>query len=420
MGSNTTPILASGAERLALEAKSVFDQADLEGRPLTGEERVFVRELLDRAKEQQEVAGELKGLGLGAGMEVSTGYSGGGGAGPGDMFVKSAEYQRIKDPGARGQTWSTGPIQVSTVALSTKGTLLETGVGGPGGGAVPPLYEPGVVSKLFEPVGVSDVFGQSQTTASQVRYVVEGTATSGAAGVAEAALKPESTIAMSEVTEAIRKIATVLPVSEELLEDAVSIQSYLNDRLGLFVRIEEERQLLRGVGSGSNELLGIFGRSGINTYTKLATDDNAVALARVIANTRGSSFLQPDTVILHPVNWLNTRLLRDGTGGTVGNFYSGGPFGAAYGGGPGISANLFGEAIWNTRVVLSSVVGLGTAIVGNFGQAAHVWRKGGVSIDATNSHSDFYVRNLSMLRAEERLGLGCYRPSAFTAVSGLA
>jgi HK97 family phage major capsid protein len=337
------------------------------------------------------------------------------------VFVNSAEYKKIRDPATRGQTWSTGPVQVSnsTVALHAKGTLLESGVGGPGGGPVPPQYEQGIVSKLFEPLGVSDVFGSSQTTASQVRYAIEGTATSAAAGVAEAAVKPESTIAMSETVEAIRKIATVLPVSDELLEDAVSIQSYLNSRLGLFVKIEEERQLLRGAGAGSNELLGVFGRSGINTYTKLATDDNAVALARVIANTRGSAFLQPDAVIMHPTNWLNTRLLRDGTGGTVGNFYGGGPFGAAYGGGGGINAGLFGEAVWNTRVVLSTVVGLGTALVGNFGQAAHIWRRGGVTVDASNSHSDFYVRNLNMLRAEARLGLGVFRPPAFTEVRGL-
>lgn len=340
--------------------------------------------------------------------------------GPGDAFVKSAEYLRIKDPGARGQQWSTGPVQVSNVSLSMKGTLLETGVGGPGGGVVPPEYQQGIVSKLFEPLGVADVFGSSQTNASQIRYAVEGTATNAAAGVAEAGTKPESTLVMSEVTEAIRKIATVLPVSDELLEDSVSIQSYLNQRLGLFVRLEEERQLLRGAGSGSNELLGIFGRSGINQYTRLATDDNAVALARVIANTRGSSFMQPDTVILHPTNWLATRLLRDGTGGTVGNFYGGGPFGAAYGGGAAINAALFGETLWNTRVVLSSVVGVGTALVGNFGQGAHIWRRGGVTLDATNSHSTFFVQNLSMLRAEERLGLGCFRPGAFTEVRGLA
>jgi HK97 family phage major capsid protein len=350
------------------------------------------------------------------------------GGGPGDRFIASKAYQQIADPSGRGQTWSTGPIEVSSVPLIqrmpsgshalVKGTLLETGAGGPGGGPVPPFYEPGIVSKLFEPLGVSEVFGSSQTSASQVRYVVEGTATSGAAGVAEAAAKPESTLVMSETSEAIRKIATVLPISDEFLEDAPSIQSYLNGRLSLFVSIEEERQLLRGLGAGSNELLGVFGRSGINTYTKLATDDNAVALARVIANTRGSSFLQPDAVILHPSQWLTTRLLRDGTGGTAGQFYGGGPFTGAYGnaGAPG----LFGESLWGVRVVLSTVVGSGTALVGNFGQGAHIWRRGGVSVEASNSHSDLFVKNITMLRAEERLGLGVYRPAAFTAVSGLA
>jgi hypothetical protein len=44
---------------------------------------------------------------------------------------------------------------------------------------------------VLEPLGVRDVFGQSTTTASQVRYVNEGTALSGAAGVAEAGTKPE-------------------------------------------------------------------------------------------------------------------------------------------------------------------------------------------------------------------------------------
>lgn len=41
-----------------------------------------------------------------------------------------------------------------------------------------------------------------------------------------------------------------------------------------------------------------------------------------------------------------------------------------------------------------------------------------MSVEATNSHRDYFVKNLSMLRAEERLGLGVYRPIAFTEVRG--
>ena len=85
---------------------------------------------------------------------------------------------------------------------------------------------------------------------------------------------------------------------------------------------------------------------------------------------------------------------------TAGNFYGAGPFGPSgnNAGGPG----LFGESLWSTRVVLSTLVGSGTALVGNFGQAAHIWRRSGVTIEATNSHSDLFVKNISMLRAEER------------------
>jgi HK97 family phage major capsid protein len=388
-------------------------------------ERLHTAELVVQAKSQQDIEKQITEIGLqlgGGGPSVvratdpNSSHTGGG---PGDRFIASKAYQKVADPASRSQTWSTGPVEVSSTHVLIKGTLLETGAGGPGGGAVPPQYEPGIVSKLFEPMGVRDVFGQSNTSVSQVRYVNEGAATSAAAGVAEAGVKPESTIAMSEVVEPIKKIATVLPISDEFLEDAPSIQSYLNGRLTLFVSIEEERQLLRG--AGTNELIGLFNRTAgqaINLYSKLAADDNATSLARVLANTAGSSFLQPDAIIMHPTNWLSTRLLRDGLGGTAGNFLGGGPFTGAYGNGG--ATGMFGQTLWNTRVVLSTVVGVGTALVGNFGQGAHIYRRGGVTVEATNSHSDLFVRDITMLRAEERLGLGVYRPAAFTAVSGLA
>src|SRR5215207_3856478 len=409
------------AARIADENEGIWAAAERENRGLTADERQYMEGLVDEAKSQHELEKKMREVGGGVFSTVMTdpnhSFAGGG---PGDVFVKSQGYQQIKDPGSRPQSFSSGLVEVSSGPLLVKGTLLENvGGAGPGGGLVPPFYAPGIVDKLLEPLGVADVFGQSTVNASQVRYVVEGTATNSAAGVAEGAAKPESTLGYTETTEAIRKIATVLPISDEMLDDAPSIQTYLNGRLSLFVRVEEERQLLRGAGSGSNELLGIMGAGrAINTYTKLAADDNAVALAKVIANTAGSAFVQPDTVILHPSNWLTTRLLRDGTGGTAGQFYGGGPFTGAYGN--GAAAGMFGQQLWNVRVVLSNYVGAGTALVGNFGQSAHVWRRGGLAVDASNSHSDLFVKNITMLRAEERLGLGVFRPTAFTEVRGLA
>jgi HK97 family phage major capsid protein len=403
--------MPKSARSLVSEYQAIYAAADEEGRDLTPSERDRVADLVDAATRQKAIDEKLKAFGGPASGENFTG-------GPGDVFVNSDGYKAVRASDMRPQQWSSGPVEVMGSPMQAKGTLTTTGGGaGPGGGLVPPYWEPGVVSKLLEPLGVGDLFGQSNVTTSQVRYVVEGTATNSAGGVAEAAAKPESTLGYTETIEPIKKIATVLPVSDEMLEDAPSIQAYLNQRLTLFVRVEEERQLLRG--TGTNELVGLMHASrAINTYTKLAADDNATGLAKVIANTASSAFVEPTAIIMHPTNWLNTRLLRDGTGGTAGQFFGGGPFSGAYGN-PG-QTGMFGASLWNLPVVLSNTVGPGTALVGAFNTAAHIWRRGGVSVEATNSHSDLFVKNITMIRSESRLGLGVYRPTAFTEVRGLA
>ena len=52
-------------------------------------------------------------------------------------------------------------------------------------------------------------------------------------------------------------------------------------------------------------------------------------------------------------------------------------------------------------------------------EAAMVFRKGGVNVQASNSHQDFFVKNLTAIRAEERIALAVMVPAAFGTVSGL-
>ena len=62
----------------------------------------------------------------------------------------------------------------------------------------------------------------------------------------------------------MKKIATFLPVQDEMLEDAPQLQSYINNRLTLFIRLTEDTALLRGAGTAP-DLQGIVGRTGVNT-----------------------------------------------------------------------------------------------------------------------------------------------------------
>jgi HK97 family phage major capsid protein len=94
-----------------------------------------------------------------------------------------------------------------------------------------------------------------QATTNTVRYAVERTATSGAAGVAEGGTKPESTLVFSTLDEPVKKIATSITISDELIEDAPAMQTFINGQLSLFVNIETERQLFRGISGGNESIL---------------------------------------------------------------------------------------------------------------------------------------------------------------------
>lgn len=331
----------------------------------------------------------------------------------GEAFVESKGYKEAIDQYRSNGRLPSG-FSTGAVALEAKGTLLE-GAGGGGGAlaATVPQVVPGVVDKLFQRLTVADLLLTGQASTNTVRYVVEGTATSGAAGVAEGGIKPESTLGLTTTDEPIKKIATVLPVSDEMLEDAPAIQSYINGRLMLFVRIEEERQLLRGT-SGGNEVQGLLTSRGVPIYAAgTAAGNKAEQLFKAMNGMRGSAFLEPEWIIMSPADWQDIRLLKDNSG----QLYGGGPFYGPYGGPQGpASANgqITGatDSIWQKPVYVTGALGAGTALIGTRA-AAQVWRRGGLSVEATNSHSDFFVRNLVAIRAEERLGLAVYRPAGF-------
>jgi len=45
---------------------------------------------------------------------------------------------------------------------------------------------------------------------------------------------------------------------------------------------------------------------------------------------------------------------------------------------------------------------------------------GGTRVEASNSHQDFFIKNLVAIRAERRLALAVLRPSCFGRVTGLS
>jgi len=323
----------------------------------------------------------------------------------GQQFVQSKNYKGLVERGIKGN-FTSGEIEV-------KATLTEGTSGTPGPGyqnvtALPTLL-PGIVDIRFKPLTVSDLFPGGTTSTPLIRYLVESAVTNAAAATAEGDLKPESALTFTKVDEVLHKIATFLPVSDEMLEDWAQVQSYIDARLILFVKLAEEVQLLNGDGTGAN-LVGLMNRAGLatpivkGTAPSVAGDNSMDAIYRQITAIRTTAFLEPDAIAIDPLGWQNILLAKN----TYGNYYANGPF-----------ASAENPMLWGKKVAVSFNSAANSAVVGAFAQAAQVFRKGGLTVEASNSHADYFQRNLTAIRAEERLALAVYRPGAFGAVTNL-
>jgi HK97 family phage major capsid protein len=324
----------------------------------------------------------------------------------GEQFVESAQFKNLLDHGLKGN-WSSGDIEIKT--LLTEGTA-----GSPGGGYQitqgTPTLLPGIQDIRFRPLTIADLFPSGTTNSPLIRYLVESAVTNAAAAVAEGGLKPESALSFSKVDGTLHKLATFLPVTDEMLEDWAQARSYIDARLVLFIRLAEEAQLLSGDGTGAN-LVGLLNRAGLatsiakGTAPSVAADNSMDAIYRQITAIRVSQFLEPDAIVIDPNGWQTINLAK-ATG--TGNYFAGGPFG-----------DVANQVLWGKRVAVSPAMAANTALVGAFQQGGQIFRKGGITVEASNSHADFFQRNQTALRAEERLELVVYRPGAFGTVTNL-
>lgn len=389
-------------------AKSIIDAAKSEQRLLTDEERTKVREhmktsevLLGEIKQKSE-DGKLREA-LGDALKDDAKSDDGGGVrrkftSIGDAFVKSDAYLDALAAVKSGSRYTTKAVDTG---LDLKALTTVT----PRIGNVQELPLLGLV--LNRPV-VADLLTQGSLNGSVLSYLRETVATNAAAAVAESGVKPASELTLDRIEHALSKIATVLDVPDEFLEDMDAARSYIDGRLTLFIQQEEEDQILNGNGTAPN-LRGILQTVGILTEASTAAADNFAAIYRAITEVRTVAQLEPDGLVIHPTDYQNLRLTQDGNE----QFYGGGPFSGAYGTGGAIND----PAVWGLRTVITPAVAAGTVVVGAWKAGGMIFRKGGITVDSTNSDGEKFRSNISTIRAEERLGLAVFRPAAFNKVT---
>jgi HK97 family phage major capsid protein len=314
----------------------------------------------------------------------------------GEQFVASDAFHFFKQGGHRTTSaWRSPSVELHATTLDT-----TSGSGGP---LIVSDYRPGILPLLFKRLVVADLIAPGTTDSNSITYMKETTFTNAAAPVTEGAAKPESTLVFAQVNDLVQKIAHWLPVTEEMLEDVSQIRSYIDGRLRFGVALTEEDQLLNGSGTPP-AIRGILNRTGLTAAQARGTDTNADAIFKQITTIATTVFVDPDGVVMNPANWQTIQLAKDANG----QYYGSGPFAAAQ-----------AQTLWGLPVVRTPTIVANTALVGAFQSASQIFRKGGLRVEASNSHNDYFIKNLVAIRAEERLALAVYRPSAFGTVTGL-
>lgn len=268
---------------------------------------------------------------------------------------------------------------------------------------------PGVVLLEQQPVTIAMLCSQGETSQPTVRFIREVSYTQAATAVAEEGQKPEASFDLEEVDAAVKKIAVIGRVSDEMFADFAYVRDYVNNRLAYMVESKEDVDLL--TGAGGNAITGILNTSNIQTQAAGTEPTIADALHKAITKVQAIGFFAADAIVMHPTDYQTCRLTKDANG----QYFGGGPFGGAYG--QGQYSNV--GAMWGLPVVRTTAISQGTALVGAFRLGAQVWRKMGLTIDTTNSDASDFVYNRIAIRAEKRLALTVYRPLAFCTVTGI-
>jgi HK97 family phage major capsid protein len=402
-----------------VKARDIAAKAEAEDRALTAEERQqiegYVTEAaglkgkIQQAKDDAEMMNQINALGAGLALD-------GGEAAPklakgvskGQQFVSSEAWKAWLNrfPGGRVPASAKGimspPVEFKDLLTGddseSAGAFVQTDYTG--------IYEP----LGRHPLNVLGLIQRRGTTSDTVEFVRQTLRVTQAAPVAEANVttytgatgevegaKPEGTLEFEQVQANVKTIAVWIPATKQALSDAAQIRGIIDGELRDDLMEEVEAQVVAGSGVGAN-MTGVLNTTGILAQawdTDLLT---TIRRARTSLKVNGRSF--PTAIVMHPNDAESLDLLTDSDG----RFYFGGP--------------RMGEQwpVWRVPVVESESLTEGTALMGDFRKAV-LWDREQATIQVSDSHEDFFTRNMVAILAEMRAAFGVIRPTAFITVA---
>jgi len=360
--------------------------------------------------------------------------------------VDAAYELGLKDSSESGTLMGEGVYGSSTPTGVGQNPFLS-GAFGPG---ILPDFRPGIVEQLLYKLTINDLISSFGTNAPNISYLTESLLNLNANQVAEAGTFPFSSIEVSRTYAQVGKIANALTISDEAVADAPTLYNFVQGRLLTGLQRQEEVQILAGPGypgvggllsfagsftaSSASSIYGATSYTGSSVAFPQAGTTGAGVAAQTISSlaygrkvSGGGSYPDPLVVslnlkdaavdielavfesptahIMHPRDWQRLETAQDANS----QFMNTSMFGNVYGVSRGPVMSL-----WGIPVVTTPLMPVGTILTGWFDpQTVQLARRQGVQMQMTNTNEADFIQGKITVRADERLGLLCYRPTAF-------
>jgi HK97 family phage major capsid protein len=261
----------------------------------------------------------------------------------------------------------------------------------------------GIIMPAMRRLTIRQLLPQNRTTSNLIEFAKEtlftnnagpqGGVTSPTVAGGEGEIKPESAITFELANTPVITLAHFVPASRQVLSDAPMLQGYIDGRLSYGLKLEEEDELLNGDGT-AGQLTGLV--SSATAFTGGATNQTALDTLLKAFLQISLQNMEASGVILHPTDWTNVMMLKD----TTGRYLFADP------------QSMAAPRVWAKDVIATASQTQGQFLAGAFTLAAEIFDREDATVRVAEQHSDFFVRNMVAVLAEERLALAIYRAAA--------
>lgn len=258
-----------------------------------------------------------------------------------------------------------------------------------------------VIPGSILPLRMRNLIPQGTTVGSGILYVREISYNENViVPIAPGGAKSQPVMSYDVQLQPVITIPAYLKLPKQYWDDFSMLQSWMDARLLYGLSMAEENQFLNGDGTGAN-LQGFMAVALAGpAASPLPPPGPSAVLGGVAA---GIAYLYqqgyaPTGIVLNANDWGLTLTARTAAGD-----YVLGP--------PALITNP--ASLWGIPVVISKSMISGNYLVGQFNPFSQIFDREEAAVELADQNQDDFIRNLITARAEERLALAIYQPSAF-------